>query len=336
MGPVEKGHEASANKQRLRASLLPAEPKLPLHSTIIWQAIIPPMTGSERLPHVLHDCFPDYFPSISAAKRIVRRRELYTKSSDKWHPATVLYQPQGGDVVVRAARTEMASVRSRLANKPPSLAQQHGFVKHLDVKRHFAIVVKPPGIEIGKEFREATFFAVGDTRRRDDGATQEVGPVLRRPVAVHRLDKVTGGLVVVALTEKAIRSFSSQFARREVSKTYRARVEGQLPFSEKIVRGIIGGRDAETHIVVVEKHRECTEVLLSPISGRKHQLRIHMKELGHLILFDMTYGSKKEHPTFGTGGICLWAERIALRHPVDGHLIEVTAKPDIALFPAKF
>lgn len=234
--------DQSPNPAQANTTRLAAPPNLPPHSTIIWRAEIPFSNGHDRLPHILHRSFPNCFPSISAAKRVIRRGELFNKSSDKWHRATVLDRPHSGDLIARAARTEMASVRSRFSKKQPPLALQPDFVKFIDPKGHFAVVVKPPGVEIGKEFREATFFAVGDTIRRDETLTRQVGPVLRRPVAVHRLDKVTGGLVIVALTEKAVRSLSSQFQRREVSKTYRARVEGHLASREKLISEPVDGK----------------------------------------------------------------------------------------------
>lgn len=263
---------------------------------------------------------------------MVRRGEIYLKSAGEWRVATVLDRPEGGDLIARAARVEMASVRSRFANRPPALALEDGFVRYLDDERQFAVVVKPAGMTMGTELREAIFFAVGDTTRRAAPSRHNVESVLRRPVAVHRLDKVTGGLVVVALTERAVRSLSNQFQRREVRKTYRARVEGRLLMSQGIVRKPVDGRAAETQVVVVEEGNEWTEVLLSPKTGRRHQLRVHMKGLGHPILFDTTYGAKEAHPVFGEGGICLWAEKISFRHPTDGSLIEVSTEPRSSLF----
>lgn len=244
----------------------------------------------------------------------------------------MLDRPQGGDLIARAGRVEMASVRSRTANKPPVLALADGFVRYLDKERQFAVVVKPAGVVTGAALREAIFFAVGDTTRRRESASDLVGAVLRRPVAVHRLDKVTGGLVVVALTEAAVQALSEQFRRRDVRKTYRARVEGCLEVTREVMRTPVDGRAAETEVEVVSSGEGWTEVLLSPRTGRRHQLRVHMKQLGHPILFDTMYGASEVHPVLGENGICLWAEEIAFRHPTDGHLIEVRVDPQRDLF----
>lgn len=309
-----------------------SSPVLPPHAAVVWRATLPPLCAAEKLPHMLHTHFTDHFPSLSAAKRAVRRRELYLQSDGEWRLATVLDRPQSGDLIARAARVEMASVRARIANKMPELAMVDGFVRYVDEERQCAVVVKPAGVTTGAALREAIFFAVGDSTRRQESATAVVGAVLRRPVAVHRLDKVTGGLVMVALTEVAVQSLSEQFQRRDVRKTYRARVEGCLEVEREVVRAPVDGRAAETVVVVVGSGEGWTEVLLSPRTGRRHQLRVHMKGLGHPILFDTMYGAKEVHPVLGEKGICLWAEEIAFRHPTDGRRVEVKADPPSHLF----
>lgn len=310
---------------------VPSVPPLPSHSSIAWQAVIPPISDPEKLPCVLHTHFGEHFPSISAAKRVVRRGELLLFSNGEWRKATVLDRPRSQDVIARFSRVEMSSVKTRFANNSPALALQDDFVRFLDKERQIAVVVKPTGTSM-RELREAIFFAVGDRSRRQEGSSQVTGAVLRRPVAVHRLDKVTGGLVVVALTDTAVRSLSQQFERREVCKTYRARVEGNLPVNQGTVRASVNSRPAETHFVVTDGGRDWTEVVLTPKTGRRHQLRVHMKELGHPILCDKLYGAKEIHPLFGQRRICLWAEKIAFRHPQDGRIIEVKADPPSSLF----
>jgi 23S rRNA pseudouridine1911/1915/1917 synthase len=130
---------------------------------------------------------------------------------------------------------------------------------------------------------------------------------------VHRLDKETSGVILIAKTEESLRGLQSQFKERLVSKTYTALVHGEV----KLVEGMIdepvgrlpwrrdrfgvlaGGRNAVTLYKVVEKynskgnHEVLTLLQLSPKTGRTHQLRIHLKHIGHPIVGDTFYAGRK-------------------------------------------
>lgn len=146
------------------------------------------------------------------------------------------------------------------------------------------------------------------------------GPVIR-PGLVHRLDKETSGLIVVAKNARAHRILSSQFYNKSVEKRYLALVDGVVEDSEGTVLGAIGrfpekkmwglsdeGRDAETRFWVKARFDDKTLVELEPVTGRTNQLRIHCESIGHPIVGD-----------HGRGGssftrLCLHAVRLLLRN----------------------
>lgn len=123
---------------------------------------------------------------------------------------------------------------------------------------------------------------------------------------VHRLDMDTSGVIIMAMNKAAQRHLGLQFERRHTSKTYVADVYGNVkkdcgmvdlplrcdwPNRPKQMVDHAGGRTAQTKWKVLERHNEHTRVELTPITGRSHQLRVHMLELGHPILGDRFYAT---------------------------------------------
>ncbi len=131
-----------------------------------------------------------------------------------------------------------------------------------------------------------------------------------RPGIVHRLDKDTSGLIVVAKNDRANRALQAQLKAREVKKTYIALVRGvpqpregmieapigRNPKNRKKMAVVANGRDAQTKYRVVEVlgDGEYSLVEAQPISGRTHQIRVHLAALNHPIVGDATYGKKSE------------------------------------------
>lgn len=147
---------------------------------------------------------------------------------------------------------------------------------------------------------------------------------------VHRLDLDTSGVMVFGLTPHAQRNLSMQFEKRRVKKTYIARVAGRLtPKTGTVDLPLIvdwpnrprqmvdheNGRPARTDWRVVRDSAEETRVRLSPLTGRSHQLRVHMLALGHPILGDPLYatGWAADHPR-----LMLHAESLRIAHPDGG------------------
>lgn len=160
-------------------------------------------------------------------------------------------------------------------------------------------------------------------------------PKLIRPGIVHRLDKETSGLMVIAKTARALRILGSHFQRKLVKKIYVAVVEGIVSENEGTISAPIGrveekphwrvlqdGKESETKFKVLERRSETTLLELKPVTGRTNQLRIHCAEIGHPILGDILYGGCRFER------LCLHAKKLGFFHPNGGWLEFETALPN--------
>ncbi|MBX9572486.1 MAG: RluA family pseudouridine synthase [Candidatus Obscuribacterales bacterium] len=171
-----------------------------------------------------------------------------------------------------------------------------------------------------------------------------------RPGIVHRLDKDTSGLLVVAKTDQAHQSLSEQISKREAKRVYLALLEGQLPADTGIVDKPIGrhktdrikmaivedGRQAQTHWEVVNRNHRFTLIKASLRTGRTHQIRVHMASLNCPVVGDLVYnrkstGNEAARKKLGLRGHALHAAYLSFRHPTSGELLEFESEP-----PAEF
>jgi tRNA pseudouridine32 synthase/23S rRNA pseudouridine746 synthase len=164
-----------------------------------------------------------------------------------------------------------------------------------------------------------------------DSLSRRVQSVYASARVVHRLDWATSGLMVMALDAAAERDLGRQFAERQVVKIYKAVVRGapvdnggtiSIPLRKDFDRpprhciDVVHGRPAVTNWRVVERGDDRTRMELSPLTGRSHQLRIHMASLGHPILGDTLYA---DGATVAMAPrLLLHAEQLGLHHPDDG------------------
>lgn len=150
--------------------------------------------------------------------------------------------------------------------------------------------------------------------------------------SVHRLDMATSGVMVVALTKAAERELKRQFREREPVKTYLACVWGQLSPEKGLVDLPLicdwpnrpkqkvcfeTGKAAQTEWQVLERNTQSCRVQLKPITGRSHQLRVHMLALGHPILGDNFYANPEAKAL--ASRLLLHAERLTITHPSFGN-----------------
>lgn len=159
-----------------------------------------------------------------------------------------------------------------------------------------------------------------------------------RPGIVHRIDKDTSGLLLVAKTDSAHVSLSAQIKEHSLTREYRAVIHGHLKQPEGIVDAPIGrspndrkkmcvtennSKHAVTHYTVLEEYRDFSFLKLRLETGRTHQIRVHMAYLGHPVAGDPVYGPKNG-VTF-LGGQCLHAGLLGFVHPKSGEFIRVEA-----------
>jgi len=181
------------------------------------------------------------------------------------------------------------------------------------------------------------------------GELSGVGGELR-PGIVHRLDKETSGLIVVAKNDEAHRKLAAQFARREAKKTYIALVHGWVKADRGTIRASIsrdsvrrvrmttrasGGREAITHYVVEKRLNSAfgkfTLLQVKIDTGRTHQIRVHLSSLRHPVVGDALYGAAREVKsrvggTLSLGRNFLHAAALEIRHPRTGEALSFTTQ----------
>ena len=238
------------------------------------------------------------------------------------------HDPEAAEAVARPART-----RRPLTDAEITLAR--GMVIHEDAD---AIVFnKEPGL--------ATQGGTG-TSAHVDGLLDAFADARGRPKLVHRLDKDTSGVLLVARTAGGAAKFSRAFAGRSARKTYWAIIAGvpsieagqiDLPLAkqpgsggEKMHVDEANGQAARTRYRIIERAGNAAAfVELQPLTGRTHQLRAHMAAIGHPIVGDGKYGGKA---AFLTGSISrklhLHARRLRIPHPAGGRLDVTAALPE--------
>ena len=167
------------------------------------------------------------------------------------------------------------------------------------------------------------------------GTLSGVGGALR-PGIVHRIDRDTSGLIIAAKNDAAHQYLSAQLADHTLARTYECIVVGALredrgtvdapiarhPTGRKRMAVVAGGREAVTHWEVIARYPGYTHVRCRLETGRTHQIRVHMAYIGHPILGDTVYGTKKEVP--GLTGQCLHAVGLRFLHPRTHEVVELS------------
>ncbi|NLE25056.1 MAG: RluA family pseudouridine synthase [Clostridiaceae bacterium] len=163
-----------------------------------------------------------------------------------------------------------------------------------------------------------------------------------RPGIVHRIDKDTTGLLVVAKNNNAHIKLSEQLKKHQVQRIYEAIVDGKIKDDvgkivasigrhptnrKKMAVNIKNGRPAVTHYKVLERYKGYTHILLKLETGRTHQIRVHMASIGHPVTGDLVYG--KACKLMDTEGQALHARYLTLKHPVSDKELTFEARlPD--------
>jgi 23S rRNA pseudouridine1911/1915/1917 synthase len=262
--------------------------------------------------------------------------------------AKASFQLRGGDKIVVFGPAERPPLRAIAENIPLDILYEDD---------DLAVINKPAGMMV-----HVGAGASDDARNRGTlvnallhhfASLSAVGGEMR-PGIVHRLDKETSGLIVVAKNDESHRKLAAQFARRQVKKTYIALVHGRLrkdrgTISAAISRDRIrrtrmttrlsGGREAVSHYKAVRRfdtpYGKFTLVEVKIDTGRTHQIRVHMASLGHPIVGDSLYGAPKQLGSSASAGKrvkttslprnFLHAARLELAHPRTAKTISLEA-----------
>ncbi|MBB6216966.1 23S rRNA pseudouridine1911/1915/1917 synthase [Anaerosolibacter carboniphilus] len=160
-----------------------------------------------------------------------------------------------------------------------------------------------------------------------------------RPGIVHRIDKDTSGLLMVAKNDRAHRSLAEQLKEHSINRVYVALVHGNIKEERGTINAPIGrhpvdrmkmavvdrnGKNAVTHFRVLERYGEYSLIEAKLETGRTHQIRVHMAYIHHPLVGDPIYSQKKEK--FHTEGQALHAQTIGFIHPVKGEYMEFHAE----------
>lgn len=181
-------------------------------------------------------------------------------------------------------------------------------IKVLFEHADFIVIDKPAGLLVHRPHKNSTDVTLVDWLSEHYKELIMVGDN-ERPGIVHRLDKDTSGIMLIARTVKGHSHLSALFKDRMIHKTYTALVEGKPPASGSIDYRIDrhptdpikmafhtgSGRDAQTSYKTLEYYNEYALVELKPVTGRTHQIRVHCLAIGHPLLGDATYGSSSKY-----------------------------------------
>lgn len=202
------------------------------------------------------------------------------------------------------------------------------------------VVAKPAGLVVhaGAGVHEGTLVDALRGMGVSLAPAADDDPGLDRAGIVHRLDRGTSGLLIVAKTAAARDGLIAALRRRDVAREYWALVDGTPDPPRATVDAPIGrsasrrtrfavdpsGRPAITHYDVSERHEGAAELVVRLDTGRTHQIRVHLSAIGHPVVGDRVYGASPLGAALGLTRPALHARRIAFVHPVTRERVEVT------------
>ncbi len=178
----------------------------------------------------------------------------------------------------------------------------------------------------------------GKTEDLQDCVINRLLKIEPKTLLIHRLDRDTSGILVFGLSKWGQKSISRQFQERQTAKTYQAVVAGHLDGEGTIDIPVIydpehpplhivdssHNKPALTHYKVIEhfkiQDQDVTRVALTPITGRSHQLRVHMQYLGHPIIGDTLYATVEQQQLVSR--LCLHAQKLSFHHPETEELVQ--------------
>ncbi len=280
-----------------------------------------PEDAGGRLDQFLAKKLPD--KSRSAIQKLIQEGRVCM--ADK--PLPKNYRPKPGDQV----SVEIPDpVELSVDAEPIPLAIVYEDKDLLVVNKPKGMVVHPAAGNYSGTLVNALLHHCGDSLSGINGVI--------RPGIVHRIDKDTSGLLIVAKNDAAHQGLAQQIKEHSFTREYEAVVYGRVKDDEGTVNLPIGrcpsdrkkmcvteknSRPAVTHYRVVERYSQFTHLRLRLETGRTHQIRVHMAAIGHPVAGDPVYGPKKIIKSLC--GQCLHARKIGFVHPVTGAYLEFTS-----------
>lgn len=282
-------------------------------------------------------------PSLSRTliQRMIKRGEVTVNGQ----PTKASYEPNKGDVIVmRIPPPEPIEIAGE--NIPLDIIHEDDDL--LAINKQAGIICHPANLTQGGTIANAVVYYLDHVEYLDD-------PI--RPGIVHRLDKYTTGVMLIAKNREAHWRLALQFERRTIEKSYLGIAEGHVQLDQDIIdaplaahstirdRYMVPGmrqepmvtmvtKEAITRYEVLERFRGFTLVSLHPKTGRTHQLRVHMSYIGHPLMGDLSYGGHLFSEKDLTGEGCteplinhqsLHALRIKFMHPIEERPMELEA-----------
>ncbi|MEW6742023.1 MAG: RluA family pseudouridine synthase [Planctomycetota bacterium] len=270
---------------------------------------MPESLDGRRLLHVLRKLLGKSHPG--STQKLLRQGRVLV---DGMRPAPA--QP------VRAGQKIVVLPRS--TPKPPLQPNRRLRLDIAHEDEHFVVVRKPAGLAVHPGTGHGTDTLLNALLARYDRPLRELGEEGGYGL-VHRLDRGTSGLMVVALSRAAYDDLRAQFAERRIEKEYLCLVHGLMCAARGKLAAPIEGREAATEWTVKERLGTHTLLAVRPLTGRTHQIRIHLAGCGHPVAGDRLYLDaarwKADRARLGLERPFLHARRLAFHHPRTGELL---------------
>ena len=258
----------------------------------------------------------------TAAQRLIEQGNILVNGEKK----KTAYKVSNGDIIT-IEKEEPKEIELKAQNIPIDIVYEDDDI---------IVVNKPKGMVVHPANGNPDGTLVNAIMAICKDSLSGIGGEIR-PGIVHRLDKDTSGLLIVAKNDKAHVNMSEQIKNHEVKKTYIALVRGVVKENEATIDMPIGrntsdrkkmavmktGRNAVTHIKVLKRYNKYTLLQVNIETGRTHQIRVHLSHIGYPIVGDYTYSNGKNE--FGIVGQCLHAKCLEFKHPITGAEMKLEA-----------
>lgn len=261
------------------------------------------------------------FKNKSEVQEAIVKKQIFLNNK----PANADDSVRNGDFI------QIEIVKDFVEKTPPKRQKKQAKKPRFDIEMPIffeddwlIIVNKPGGIAVNGNRNKTVENAIKGQYQKSSQSD-----ALPSPVATHRLDVPTKGLVMLAKTKSALVNINKLFQTGKVDKTYYAVVHGKTPDKGRIEAPIDGKKSITEYeriqLVPSRIFKHLSLLKLKPITGRTHQLRIHLNNLGHLIVGDKLYMNRQK--TILGKGLFLCACELSFRHPMSKEMIQLEIPP---------